>query len=144
MPLCLAIRRELQWVAPLGVLSSVRTITASTCSSVILRFSAGLRLVVQAIRTTRDEPPPPLADGRLINAELRGHLLVLGARGAGQHDARAHRQRLRRGSTPCQRNKRPPLVIAQLHFRCAPRHYPSPLISEPLAPIMARISEPGH
>jgi len=39
---------------------------------------------------------------------------------------RAHRQRLRRGSTPRQRNKRAPLVLAQFDFRCAPRDHSSP------------------
>jgi hypothetical protein len=41
IPARLAISRVLQWVAPLGAVSSVRITTCSTCSSVILRGAPG-------------------------------------------------------------------------------------------------------
>jgi len=129
MPLCRAIRRELQCVAPLGVLSSVRTITASTCSSVILRGTPGFG--------SSYRPSTPRAMNR------RRHLLVLCARGARQHDARASpapapwfdaaSAQQARAAGP--RSIRLPVRAARSFL---------PLISESLTPIMARIFELGR
>jgi IS5 family transposase len=71
----------LQWVALRGVVSSVRTITASIWASVIRRGApgrAGPRLVEQPRHPVPDEAVPPFPDGgrRLEDHDLRTQLFA--------------------------------------------------------------------
>ena len=73
------------------------------------RWTAGPRVIGQPVQAALDEPGPPLADHLGRDPELLGDRGVRPTLGAGQHDPRPHRQRLRRGAPP-----RPPLQLLAL------------------------------
>ncbi len=58
-----------QWVASLGFSSKVFTTTISILSSVIVRGSAGARLVEETVEPLGDKTPPPLAHVEKQNEE---------------------------------------------------------------------------
>src|SRR6516165_10747819 len=95
LPLCRAILRVLQWVAPAGRLSSVCTMTCSTLASSTVR-GPWSRFVEQPVEAALDKAPTPLADGLHRHPLARRNRLVAQARGATQHDARPQCQSLRR------------------------------------------------
>ena len=95
MPLCRAILRVLQWVAPAGRLSSVCTMTCSTLASSIVR-GPWSRFVEQPVEAALDKAPTPLADGLRRHPFACRHRLVAQARRAAQHDPRPQCQGLRR------------------------------------------------
>jgi len=95
MPLARAIARELQWVAPFVIVSSVD----DHCNypGIINRaWHARTRLVRKAVKAMRDEPGTPFADGLRRHPELRHHRLIGRTGGTGKHNPRAQRQSLRR------------------------------------------------
>jgi hypothetical protein len=77
------------------------------------------RIVPQAVQPACREAVTPLADGGLIHSEARRHLLALLAFRAGQHDARPHRQRLRRLAPSRQTLKLQALALAENDLRRA-------------------------
>ena len=68
-------------------------ITCSTCSSVIVRFAPGPRLIVEPVQSLRDEPPAPFADRARRHVQPSRDDLAVGALGTRQDDARPTRQR---------------------------------------------------
>jgi hypothetical protein len=82
-------------------------------------------LIDKAIQTQLQEPPSPLAHSGQMHAQIGGHLNVGRAFGARQHDARTHRQHLRRLRPPGPAGQRRPFLIGE-HQRwrgtSSPRH----------------------
>ena len=70
-------------------------------------------LVAQPLQTTLNKPAAPLPDRALINAQVRGNVLVLLALGALQNDPRPQRQGLSRVPSSRQRLKLSPLRLAE-------------------------------
>ena len=91
-----AIVRVLQCVALAGTDSSVLAITASTRASSIVRGAPGRGAVQQSVEPMLDESAAPLRDGLRRDPLALCDLQILPAAGAGEHDPRAQRQRLRR------------------------------------------------
>ena len=83
----LAIVRQLQCVAPGGLLCSVRSITAATCATG--------RDGPQTLDAFLAEPPAPQRDGLKVNLQVRGNLLILVPSGRRQNDPTALRHLLR-------------------------------------------------
>src|SRR4029453_13827984 len=147
----LAIDARDQCVASAGVSSNVATITASTCSSVIVRGTPGRgsstspssrgapnrqrhlpplrpRLGAPPPRRAGHKPRAPLAHRRQRHAKIRGDLLVRRTCCACQHDPAAQRQRLGALGTPRPARQRLALLISQNQRRLrppCPRHPPT-------------------
>src|SRR5215211_3963671 len=102
-----------QWVASVGVISRVVTMTRSMWSSLSLRGGSGPWLVHQALQPTGDNPPAPLDDRGPGHAEVLGDLAVASPSGAGQHDPAALGQRLAGGPPSSPALQRGPLLVSQ-------------------------------
>ena len=76
-PVSAAIEARDQCVASFGVRSNVATITASICSSPMLRGPPGRGSSSQAVQALVHEPAPPLAHRRRHNPKLRCDLRVV-------------------------------------------------------------------
>jgi hypothetical protein len=71
------------------------------------------RPVTQTIHAMLDKTPAPFADRRAVHAQPTGHVLVLFAFRAGQHDPSPQGQRLSRLAAARQRLQFRPFLIAQ-------------------------------
>ena len=69
-PLSQAIERIDQWVASAGVVSSVRSMTSATCSSVSVRGRPGRGSSDSTLDALLQEAAAPLADRVLVHAEF--------------------------------------------------------------------------
>src|SRR4029453_16142349 len=124
----LAIDARDQCVASAGVSSNVATITASTCSSVIVRGTPGPGPPTHPPQPAGHKPRAPLAHRRQRHAKIRGDLLVRRTCCACQHDPAAQRQRLGALGTPRPARQRLALLISQNQRRLrppCPRHPPT-------------------
>ena len=109
-----------QWVAPLGVVSSVRVTNCSTCSSLILRGAPDRGSSQQTFQAADDESSPPLADHPGPGSQLVRHRLVVEPHGATQYDPRPQAQLLRHRASPRVTLQRCPLFTAQHQHRLRP------------------------
>src|SRR4029453_2723030 len=107
-PVAPAIDRIDQWVASVGVDRSVRSITAATCSSSIVRGRPGRPrtlvilglggparppLIEQAVDTILEKTPAPFANRVLVHAEFGRNRFAREAVGTPQKDPASLRQR---------------------------------------------------
>src|SRR4051812_19922065 len=95
-PLAFAMPRELQCVAFWGTLSKVVTITASMRVSSIVRGAPERGSSRKPSTRCSSKTSAPFADRRAVQAQPDGHIFVLRAFRAGQHDPSPKRERLRR------------------------------------------------
>ena len=119
-PLSRAIERSDQWVASAGVVSSVRSMTAATFSSVSVRGRPGPRLIRQSLDALLQEAAAPLADRVLVHAEFECHRLIGQAVCAAQDHAAAIGQRARDPAASSLTFKIRPFFIAQNQDRHRP------------------------